>query len=350
MFKDQSQEVGEGGTAIQAAGSVNFNVGITYSEARQIAQDMAKAVFSELTGIAKETANLRVDEITEKVILKLQNEYPAGLQKAVDPDFQYALLTVQKEYARNADEDLGDLLVDLLVDRSKQEKRNILQIVLNESLATAPKLTEGQLGTLALVFLLRYTRNNNILNEESFSKYLDQHVQPFIDKVSNNKSSFQHLEFCSCGSTSVASSVNLAIVFRHSYTALFFKGFEEQEISNIGLTIGKDNRFFMPCINDATKFQLRAVNKDALDYEIKDKSISSEDAERLAALFNTGLMDENEIKQKVISISPYMSQIFLLWDSSDMKSFNLTSVGMAIGHANTKRLIGEFADLSIWIN
>ena len=350
MFKDQSQEVGEGGTAIQAAGSVNFNVGISYFEARQIAQDMARAVFSELTGIAKETANLRVDEITEKVILKLQNEYPAGLQKAVDPDFQYALLTVQKEYARNADKDLGDLLIDLLIDRSKQETRNILQIVLNESLATAPKLTEGQLGILAITFILRYTRNNGLSNEVDFAKYLDEHVQPFINKSSNNRSSFQHLEFCGCGSISVASSINMALVLRHSYTAFFMKGFDSREISNRGLTIGLDQRFFMKCINDETKYQLRAMNEEALDYDIKDKSISPEDAEILKGFLSVGLMDENEIQQKVNSIRPYMSQAFLLWDSSEMKSFTLTSVGMAIGHANAKRLLGQFADLSIWIN
>jgi len=33
-----------------------------------------------------------------------------------------------------------------------------------------------------------------------------------------------------------------------------------------------------------------------------------------------------------------------------MKKFTLTSLGIAIGHANIKRLIGEFANLSIWIN
>ena len=116
LNKDQSQDVGGGATAIQAGGSVTVvNVGVTASEARQIALDVAKATFYELTGAAKETASIRVEEITEQVIKKLETDYPEGLQKAKDPDFQYALYTVQKEYARNGDKDLGDLLVDLLV-------------------------------------------------------------------------------------------------------------------------------------------------------------------------------------------------------------------------------------------
>ena len=51
---------------------------------------------------------------------KLQREHPAGLEKSYDPDFQYALFTVQKEYARNGDKDLGDLLVDLLVTEASR--------------------------------------------------------------------------------------------------------------------------------------------------------------------------------------------------------------------------------------
>lgn len=100
---------------------------MTSSEARAIALDVAKATFYELSSVAKETANIRVEEITDQVIKKLENDYPAGLQKANDPDFQYALFTVQKEYARNGDKDLGDLLVDLLVDRSKQDQRDTLR-------------------------------------------------------------------------------------------------------------------------------------------------------------------------------------------------------------------------------
>jgi hypothetical protein len=45
-----------------------------------------------------------------------------------------------------------------------------------------------------------------------------------------------------------------------------------------------------------------------------------------------------------------MENVFDTWSDSQMKNFTLTSVGIAIGHANIKRLVGEFANLSIWIN
>src|SRR6185436_5811113 len=131
LNRDQEQQVTQGSTAIQVAGNLTVTkTGLTYAEVRDVALDVFRSNFYHLSAVAKETAETRAGEITEQFLLKLQKEFPAGLEKSKDPDFQYALFTVQKEYARNGDKDLGELLVDLLVDRSKQEQRDILQIVL----------------------------------------------------------------------------------------------------------------------------------------------------------------------------------------------------------------------------
>jgi len=61
-------------------------------------------------------------------------------------------------------------------------------------------------------------------------------------------------------------------------------------------------------------------------------------------------MNGDEIREKCIEIRPYMAGLFQVWSESAMKHFTLTSVGIAIGHANIKRLVGEFSNLSIWIN
>ncbi len=75
-----------------------------------------------------------------------------------------------------------------------------------------------------------------------------------------------------------------------------------------------------------------------------------EDRAKIGALFDVEKMNDTEIKVKCIEIRPYMSGLFETWSESAIKNFTLTSVGIAIGHANIKRLVGEFADLSIWIN
>lgn len=349
LNKEQHQGVGNGATAIQAGGNITLNVGVTSIEARAIALDVAKATFYELVGQAKEIAAIRVEEITDQVIKKLEKDFPEGIQKAIDPDFQYALFTVQKEYARNGDKDLGDLLVDLLVDRSKQDQRDILQIVLNESLSTAPKLTDNHLAALAVIFQFKYTQCYDIGNHQQFGEYLDKRVLPFVSKLSRNQAGYQHLEFSGCGSIGI-SGTSLEDILGTLYQGQFLKGFDQSEISNRVISVGLDCRFFIPCLNDTSKLQVKANSKATLEKSLDVHAICSEDRTKILELFNLGRMSEPEVKDKLIAIRPYMANVFEIWTNSPMQTFTLTSVGIAIGHANIKRLIGEFASLAIWIN
>lgn len=350
LDKDQSQHVEEGATAIQAGGNVNITrVGLTYEEVRAVALDVFRSNFYELAGLAKDTARQRAEEITESFLKKLKEENPEGLKKGEDPDFQNALFTVQKEYAKNGDKDLGALLVDLLVDRSKQDQRDIMQIVLNESLGTAPKLTDDQLAILAIIFLFRYTINNGIGSHDQLGFYFDQHVAPFSTKLVKSNSSYQHLEFTSCGSIQMG-EVSLEQCLGTNYQGLFLKGFDREEIANRVISIGSDQRFFIPCLNDSTKLQVRANNSESLKKYLDANELSEDDKSKILSLFDMHKMNNFEIQEKCVSIRPYMRDVFDVWSNSPMKSFTLTSVGMAIGHANLKRLVGEFASLKIWIN
>jgi hypothetical protein len=351
LNKDQSQDVGDGATVIQAGGSVTVNnVGLTYADVRSIAQDVFQANFYKLVGIAKEVARERMEEITEAFLGKLQRENPKGLGRAEDPDFQYALFAVQREYARSGDKDLGDLLVDLLVDRSKHEPRDILQIVLNESLTTASKLTDGHLATLSVIFSIKYAQINGIANHDHFVAELDKYVAPFASHLTRNATCYQHLQFCGCGSLQQLAGKSLEQILSTSYQGLFSNGFHASEISNRSLSIGLDSRFFIPCLNDANRLQVDALNAQDLNSKMEAHALTQDDRFKINQLFELNKMPHTEIVEKVTSIRSYMGGVFEIWRSSPLKSFTLTSVGIAIGHANIKRQIGEFADLSIWIN
>jgi len=347
LSKDQEQKVKAGSVAIQAGG--NVTIGLSYEDVKQVALDVFSTNFYKLAGTAVELSKKRGEEITEDFLKKLQKEYPAGLTKSQDPDFQYALFTVQKEYARNGDKDLGNLLVDLLVDRCKQEQRDILQIVLNESLNTAPKLTEAQLAVLAVIFLFRYTQHFGVGNHQLLGDYFDKHIAPFASKIVKNLATYQHLQFTGCGSIEMG-SISLENLFGTTYQGLFLKGFEPDEISKRGISIGLNHKIFITCVNDPAKVQVNASNKESLEKSFDVFSIPVEERHKISALFDLEKMTEAEIMKKCIEVRPYMSDVFQCWSESAMKQFTLTSVGIAIGHANIKRLSGEFADLSIWIN
>lgn len=345
---EQAQKGGMGSTNIQAQ-EIHVTNGLSYPEVRQVALDVFKSNFYELAGEAKNIAQSRAEEITEQFLSKLKIENPSGFTKSQDPDFQHALYTVQKEFARNGDEDLGGLLVDLLVDRSKQEQRDILQIVLNESLAIAPKLPNHHLNVLAIVFLFRYTQNRNVLSIETLCDYLDQHVKPFANNVPTNDASYQHLEFTGCGTVSMGDII-LEDILGSTYQGLFMKGISKDEIESSNLSIGFDSRFFIPCLNNKALFQVSVISNEVLVERFEQFSITDMDKGLITGFFNKNKMSSAEIKDKYIDSRPYMEQVFNGWSDSQMKSLNLTSVGIAIGHANIKRLVGKFADLSIWIN
>lgn len=344
----QEQQSGDNSTNIQA-NEIIVHQGLTYSQAKEVALDVFRANFYELSSKAQDVARKRAEEITDEFLEKLQSENPSGFSKSEDPDFQHALFTVQKEYARNGDVDLGALLVDLLVDRSKQEQRNILQIVLNESLDTAPKLTNDQLAALSIIFNFRYTQHNLVGNHQLFGGNLDRYVLPFTNNLSKSNSCYQHLEYSGCGAIGMG-EVKLAQLLKTNYQGLFLKGFEATEIDNRGISVGLDPRFFIPNLNDPNKYQVNGLNKAGLGPYLDSMSVEPEDKVKIMSLFDQGLMNDQEIKDKCVSIRPYMDQVFSVWESSPMKNFTLTSVGIAIAHANIKRLVGEFANLSIWIN
>lgn len=357
LNKDQNQEASNGGIAVQGGRDVKIevtNLGLNYSDVKEIAKNEALTVFREnfpkLSGESMKLATSRGEAIAEDFFSKLQKENPDGINQASSPDFQDALFTVQKEHAKAGDEDLGALLVDLLVDRTKETSRTTLQIVLNESLHVAPKLTSTHLAVLAVVFSLRYTKHMGVGNLDQLNQILTTHVQPFGDLLPNKDGAFQHLQYTGCGSISMG-SVSLETLFRIHYGGLFNHGFEVKRLLELGITTSSnDNIMFMPCLNNPEKLQIRALETDYLKTFLEIKNTSIDQIQKFEQLFQENMFNDEEIRSKIITSSPFMGSIFKSWSTTKLQNFDLTSVGIAIGHANNKRITGEFSNLSIWIN
>ena len=79
---DQSQTAQQNATAIQAGRDVVLYGGMSYSEVKDAALDVFEANFFRLAGIAKETAEQRAEEVTEKLLERLQREHPEGFSQA----------------------------------------------------------------------------------------------------------------------------------------------------------------------------------------------------------------------------------------------------------------------------
>ncbi|MHB1392488.1 MAG: LPO_1073/Vpar_1526 family protein [Clostridia bacterium] len=346
MFR--TQKSGKQSTNIQTE-SLTINQGLFYTDVRDIALDVFKSNFLQLSEQAAIIARTRAEEITDKFLKELEEQHNSGVINAQDPDFQHALFTVQKEYARTGDKELGDLLVDLLVDRTKHDKRNILQIVLNESLSVAPKLTNEQIAALSLVFIIRYTVFRGLTNLTTFLEFLDLYIAPFVNLLTKSSSCYQHLEFAGCGSIGI-NQVHIIDTFKNNYIGLFSKGFTEADIEERNIKLSDYPTLFTKCLHDSNKLQTNAISEEVLRSRVKQLGISEENINSIIALSNSFLMSDDEIKNYIIHERSYMEKVSDIWDGSYIKNLTLTSVGIAIGHANVKKSTGEFTDLSIWIN
>ena len=229
------------------------------------------------------------------------------------------------------------------------EQRGLLQIVLNESLGTAPKLTISQLNALSIIFSVKYTRYLLMSSLDALTGYLDHRLAPFIDDLPESQASYQHLEYAGCGSITLGSS-NITGIFKKTYPGVFTKGFTLEEFQKVASHIEGSEKLILQCLRDTARFQFKAAYHEKLKSEALSLSISDADCTKLDGFWDQHLMSDTEIKADLIARSDKIARLFTVWDSTAMKFMTLTSVGIAIGHAFTRSRTGDSDNLAIWIN
>jgi hypothetical protein len=368
MFgKSQDQTAAENAVALQVGGaadsvSVNQtnntqnvgtqtnNYGVTIEQVRSIVSDAFKAEFYRFLDHAGDIATARAQKLCDAVLARLEKDNPAALNQANNPDFRYSLLTAQKAYARNDDENTGALLVELLVERSREEDQNLAQVILNEALEIVPRLTREQLAALTISFILKCTANYNVQSLPTFFDMLDKLVAPFVEKGKLSSASFSHLAFTGCGQIERLSALDLTNVFLQSYPGIWQAGFRPDD--PILKQLSPETRLVVlrPSNHSAGMLEVfdaggpkGKIVREQMIRNVADKAVVEQ-------LLTRRQLSPDEIKKTCLAARPYMKALYDLWDTTDMKNFNISSVGMAIAHANIVRDIPNFGSLSIWVN
>jgi len=353
MFKkSQKQDAGDNSTNLQseiATINTTNHYGLTYSDAKEIALDVFNSNFPRLRAEAAATAQERAEDVTEKFFLKLNERNPEAIKEFEQPAMQDALFTVQKQYAKSGDQELGDLLVDILVDRAAEPKRNMLQIVLDEALTVAPKLTVEQLDTITLNFLLLLTRRLDCATYVGLVNYFTTKICPFIDGLTSEQTYYNHIEYLGCGHVRAGSYGQLENNLRQTYKGFFSKGFSLEDIESEFSNDIRLQGLLIPCFHNPEKLQFNFYDDVVLESMSKEKGFSDEEIIKLKSLFERTTMQQNEVKELLILAIPAIKRIFEVWDSSPIKNLELTSVGVAIAHANYRRKTSDTMNLSIWI-
>ena len=203
MRDRQEQASGDTAANFQAGGDIVINAGLTAAEVLAMIKESLKANLFDMRGIAKEVFDERADHFVDDVVERLAQENPESIKQAAEPDFHITLLEAAKSYGRSGNEDLGELLVDLLVERVGQPDRSLAKIVLGEALTVAPKMTQAHLDALTVSWVMRAVRFTGVNSVAVAVNTLASHLGPFIGDWEISSSSYQHLQYLGCGQVSV---------------------------------------------------------------------------------------------------------------------------------------------------
>ncbi len=329
------QEGGDNSTNIQVKG--DYNCGLSYSDARQVALDVFKANYYELSKEAMETVNSRLTLITDNIIKKVYTELTDKVERLKEPSIQSSIYEVQKEYVKTGDDILGSQLTNILIERIKSTDRTLRQIVLDEAIRVLPKLTNEQIDTLTFSLSLIYLcRVPDIANIVALKSLISSEITPFCH-ASVNKTDITHLQ--SCGCLTLMPETNKFIEYQDLlgkvYSGLFNKGFTEQEAKDNFLNdFVNIQKILLHCQHDFSKYQFNGMDEYILKQLFEQHNIEITLRDKIIAFNASKKMSNNEIKQFVINNISNGNDIFTLWDNSNIRSNSLTPTGKVIALIN----------------
>lgn len=345
MNSKKLQKGGRDSTNIQAE---NINIGIAYGDAKKIAEDVFKANFLKLTDMAEKVAYERVSDLIEKFLEELRVRSPDSVRSFQDPDMQYDLFIAQRDYARSGNQSLFEMLIDLLVERAKANESSILQIVLNEAIATVAKLLPIHLDTLSVNYLVNQIKIQGSKEISDFKDYLRLFI-PFCEYISTNGSVYQHLEYTGCSVISHDQGIGmmptpLVGIWKSRYPYLFSRGFSESELLE---ALPRDYDLSqLPLTKDSTSHKLYFEINKADELRKLNLGLGPNSMEKLVHFYNSILENNENVQKLLLSWFPELELLLSQWHRSLLHRMSLTSVGVAIASANIRRKTGVEFDLS----
>jgi len=328
------------------------NFGIGYKDARDIALDVFNDNFARLSESAHRRAVERVEEFTLNYLNQLYERQPTSVENIGDPGVQSSILEAQSSFAVSGDETLGQVLVDLLTDRTAVTERNIKQLSLHEAIYVSKKLTAEHFKALSLLFLVTRTRSSEPLNPGNLYAWLCNSISPFSDSLRVSDSDVSHLAATGCLWIGIT-SLSIPEYLLRAYPGLYAPGFNRDDcpedlIAEIESAPSVRPRFTTH-LRDPELVQVNAI--DEAGFVELTENLSEGAIAFLRTRFGA-VKRPDEVAEELGAFDRRLGVAVDKWQSSSLSQATLSAVGIAIGHANVRRTLGEEfdVDLGAWIN
>ncbi|WP_410621771.1 LPO_1073/Vpar_1526 family protein [Amycolatopsis sp. cmx-8-4] len=342
----QKQISGDGSVNVQG-GTVNYVTvaGVSAADVHDLAKKVFEDNFPRLAEKASQLAISRADELVREFVSTAASK-GGNLSAIADPDFQYSLLAAQRDFARSGSEELKTLLAELLVERSLADGQ-LEKVVIAESLETVRKLTYRQISALSLAWLLTGTVMETVNSIEGFLGEAKKHFEPFIGSLPRNNSEYLHIQYSGCATLDYPSP--LGAVVRRQVPGLFQRGFSENAVPEAlwGQTVRE--KLFEKCFHDPPLWQIRAMDERSARRLIASVDLAAH-MDLYVGYLSSYELSDSQIEAWLIAQGDFWPTLVDLWKNTSISRMFISSVGMAIGHANWSAVVGGESPLSDWIS
>jgi hypothetical protein len=346
----QRQAVDVGGLAIQSGHDTTINAGLSTDQIRAIIECVADQL-PKYAAIAATVVDARLKDFEDRVVSRMQTDSSANTKAFQDPDFQYLLRGAQHAYARSGDKEIAEHLTELIAERSKASSRTRKALSLNRAIETAPLLTENEIAELSIGFIIRRVLFGSLNTPQQMADVLRTHVDPFIDKVSNEDNSYIYMESLGCGKLSMG-SCELARALGESYPWVLGELPEYNSFKDIGNSDTFNAIVNSGILNIDASGHVRQAIRDEEEFvqAVNRAGISSENVQQIFQATRPTTPTKDEVITKLEPFYANTRRLFETWDSTNMKSFELSSVGIIIGFISQTKSCGFAGDINVWVN
>jgi hypothetical protein len=314
-------------------GDITYNSGVSYTDVREICKDVCAHEIQKNSQIALETSKKRLQEFSEECIDRIDSEAKDHIELFKNPDIQYSLRNATIPYLRTGDKELKEDLINMFIDRLKENQRTTKQSVIDEAINIIPSLSQPSivlLSTITYSDLIRYCYPTL---EEDFNKLPNIFI--YLQNITNLE--IEHLvqQRCATGGLSgITFNLPLESIFQKNYDLYFRKKMTIDDINSLFHTLPAK-------LNGMTYFWRDIENPSFIRHtytgsEYLKKQMQEYGQQTYIELYENYLkenpcMSDDEIKNTLITKNHNWEYAFKTMNMEATKAISLTPVGRYIG-------------------
>lgn len=306
--------------------------------------EAVKGEFVKYTGEANAHAMATAGHLLNTFVEQLATKAPQNIDSIKSVAMQQSILNAQTSAAVADDDQLTETLVDILIDKSGAEPRSFKGVVLNEALAVAGKLTADQVDLLTALVIISNTIVHDLNTLDLLIDGLDKRCRPLYGKIPESDKALQYMGYTGVGDPGMLVVQDIFGAIARTYNGVLTQGFTVEQLPEA----------LQPHFESLPEVDARIATAPG---RRRFPIASSQTLDLVPAqaardpLFVSGIAPIKSLIENSMcppekfraACPPRLAPFLQTLDRIGASSFRLSSVGIAIGQANWRRLQPELA-------